>query len=406
MSAKTMSEKEASEKAQRIHEEHIVIDSLAPSFISERVLTPPMIELAKKLQAEGKKRSAIKAALAEYLVEHCATDPETREAYLAFWRRSGVTACSATMYSSGPPDSAWESAVAEFGRAGRLLKALDGAVVRAGSAAEIEQAHREGRRAVFFNLQNAEPFGDKLERVDALYGLGLRVVQLTYNLRNRFAEGGLEKNDGGLSRFGEALVQKLNQRRILVDTSHCSDRTVTDAAAASSQPIAITHTAARSISGHPRAKPDAALKAVADRGGYIGVLILPAFLLPAKGDGRAEKAGKPSGWATLDTVVDHVVYLMNLVGSDHVGIGTDWGKPYYNVLDWSPAMVTESASGFDWVGWRPGDRFDPNDQVLDLETWDKWPNLTAAMLRRGIPEETVVKIVGGNFLRIFREVCG
>lgn len=405
MDAKGTAERDALEKARRVHADHIIIDSQAPSFISGGLLTPPMIELARNLQAQGKKRSAIKATLAEHLIEHCATDRETREAYVAYWHRSGVTACSATMYSHGSPESAWESVLAEFGRAGRLLKALDGTVVPAGSAADIERAHEEGRRAVFYNIQNAEPIGDKLERVDTLYGLGLRIAGLTYNLRNRFGEGCLEKNDGGLSRFGEALVQKLNQRRMLVDVSHCSDRTGIDAAAASRTPIVATHTAVRSISGHARAKPDAVLKAIAGRGGYVGVLVLPAFLLPA-GDSRAAKFGKPAGWATLDTVVDHVIYLINLVGSDHVGIGSDWGKPYYTAITWSTAMVNEPASGFDWVGWRPEDRFDPNMQCLDMETWDKWPNLTAAMLRRGIPEETVIKIVGGNFLRIFREVCG
>ncbi|MCC7414223.1 MAG: membrane dipeptidase, partial [Gammaproteobacteria bacterium] len=124
------------------------------------------------------------------------------------------------------------------------------------------------------------------------------------------------------------------------------------------------------------------------------------------GDGRAPRAGRPAGWATLDTVVDHVEHMLNVAGADHVGIGTDWGKPYYTALTWAPAMTNEPTSGFDWVGWRPQDHFDPNMQVVDLETWDRWPNLTAALLRRGIPEATVVKIVGGNFLRVFREVCG
>jgi len=406
VSTKTMTEKEALERAQRIHAEHIVIDSMAPHFITEWVLTPPMVELAKKLQLEGKTRSAIRSVMANYLIEHCASEPETREAYLAYWRRAGVTACNNTLFGSGQPGNAWESLMDGFGRAGQMVKALEGALVQANSAADIKRAHQEGRCAVFYNVQNAEPIGDKLERVDTLYGLGLRGMQLTYNLRTRFGEGCLEKNDGGLSRFGEALVQKLNQRRMMVDVSHGSPRTASDAVAASNMPVIASHTAARAISGHARALSDDVLKAIADRGGYIGVLMLPAFLLPPGGDGRAAKFGKPTGWATLDTVVDHVLHIVNLVGADHVGIGTDWGKPYYSSLTWAPTMVSESTSGFDWVGWRPEDRFDPNMQVLDMETWDKWPNLTAAMLRRGLPEETVVKIVGGNFLRTFREICG
>jgi membrane dipeptidase len=171
-------------------------------------------------------------------------------------------------------------------------------------------------------------------------------------------------------------------------------------------PVIASHTAARAISGHARAFPDEVLKAIADRGGYIGVLMLPAFIVTSRGDARAAAAGKPAGWATLDMVVDHIEHIIDVAGPDHVGVGTDWGKPYYNALTWTPAMTNEPASGFDWVGWRPEDRFDPNMQVLGMETWDKWPQLTAAMLRRGMPEETVVKVIGANFLRVFREVCG
>ena len=108
----------------------------------------------------------------------------------------------------------------------------------------------------------------------------------------------------------------------------------------------------------------------------------------------------------MDAVVDHVVHLIDTIGVDHVGIGTDWGKPYYSALTWNASMVNESTAGFDWVGWRPQDHFDPNHQVVDMETWDRWPNLTAALLLRGLSEETVLKVIGGNFLRVFREVCG
>ncbi|ODU97634.1 MAG: hypothetical protein ABT00_00500 [Bordetella sp. SCN 68-11] len=97
---------------------------------------------------------------------------------------------------------------------------------------------------------------------------------------------------------------------------------------------------------------------------------------------------------------------MNVMGEDHVGLGTDWGKPYYNALAWTPSMIRPESGSFNWVGWRPQDRFDPNAQTLDLETWDKWPNLTAAMLRRGMAESTVAKIIGANYLRVFREICG
>jgi len=401
----SMSQQEAVERAQRIHREHPVIDSLSPSIYAEWVVTPRMVQIAKALQAEGKKRSQIQAVLADHLIEHCATDPQTREEYLAFWKRSGVTACNNTLYASGPPDNAWDSLMAEFGRAGRLITALRGELVVATRAADLEEAHRKGKRAVMYNIQNPEPLGAKLERVDTLYGMGLRGMQLTYNLRTRFGEGCLEPNDGGMSRLGRALVEKLNAARMLVDVSHGSARTAADAAAASKMPIVASHTGARALSGHARALPDDVVKAIADKGGYVGVVLLPAFIA-REGDDRAQKLGKPAGWVTLDAVVDHVVHLIGVCGEDHVGIGTDWGKPYYSALTWNPSMVNEPTAGFDWVGWRPHDRFDPNAQVVDVETWDKWPNITAALLRRGLSEAAVAKIVGGNFLRVFREVCG
>lgn len=397
---------EAWELARRIHAEHPVLDSLAPTFTCEMYLTPAMVELARELQVQGKTRSVIRLALAEHLIEAVARDPEARQGYLDFWKRAGVTAASCTVYDSGPPSQAWEETLAELARSSRLVRGLGDAFTVAGGADDVERAHREGRHAVIYNLQSGEPIGDDFRRVDLLYNLGVRVLQMTYNLRNRFGDGCVERRDGGLSRFGVSLVEKLNQRRILMDLSHSSDQTALDTIAASQAPVMFTHTCARALSRHPRGKTDQALRTIAERGGYVGVLIVPFFLLPPEGDGRPRPPDLLAGWATLDTVVDHIEYIRNLVGTDCVGIGTDWGKPYYSVLRWSAGMVREQASAFDWVGWLPEHRFDPNLQTKDLETWDRWPALTAAMLRRGIPEADVVKIVGGNFLRVFREVCG
>ena len=397
---------DALERARRIHAEEIVMDSLAPTFTCEMMLTPAMVDLARSLQRQGESRSVIRTALAEHLIESAASDATTREAYLAYWRRAGVTAASCTLYDAGPPERAWDDALTELARGHRLLQALQDSFLLGDSAAAVERAHRERRHAVIFNLQNAEPIGERFDRLEILYNLGLRIVQPAYNLRNRFADGCVERCDGGLSRLGEALVERLNRRRVLIDLSHCSDRTTMDVIAASRAPVAFTHTSARALSQHARGKTDEALRAIAERGGYVGVLIVPFFLLPPGSDGRSRKPDLPAGWATLDTVMDHVVHIMDLVGSDCVGIGTDWGKPYYTALRWSAGMVREETSSFDWVGWRSQDRFDPNLQTWELESWDLWPNLTAALLQRGIPETTVVKIVGGNFLRIFREVCG
>ncbi|NYT36275.1 dipeptidase [Allopusillimonas soli] len=396
---------EAIEVAKQLHNEHIVIDSLSPSIIDEWVLTPAMVEIAKSIQADGGTRPMIKAAMAEYLLTHCCTDAELRAAYIAFWQRSGVTGCNHTLYASGPPDAAWESTMTEIGRLSQLLGALQGEVSLATTAEQVQAAHAAKQRVVFYNLQNAEPVGDNFGRVNTLYGMGVRSMQLTYNLRTRFGEGCLETNDGGISRLGQALVQKMNEVGMLVDLSHGSTQTARDILSCSSQPVIASHIPARAISGHARGLPDDVLRAIADGGGYAGVLTVPAFVLPPEGDPRAQALGRPAGWATLDTFVDHIQHFVNVMGADHVGIGTDWGKPYYSALTWDSTMVG-GRKGFDWVGWREQDHFDPNGQTEGFVTWDQWINLTAAMLRRGISKETVIKLIGGNFLRVFRQVCG
>jgi len=113
--------------------------------------------------------------------------------------------------------------------------------------ADFERAYREKHHAVVYNIQNAEPVGDQLDRIDTLHGLGMRSVQLTYSLRTRFGDGCLEKNDGGISRFGEALIAKLNRSRMMMDVSPARPRTAADSVAASTMLVVASHTAARAI---------------------------------------------------------------------------------------------------------------------------------------------------------------
>jgi membrane dipeptidase len=382
------------DRARELHARHPVVDSLAPNWDSEMYLSPAMVDLARQLQRDGLSRGTIQARLADHLVERIGQDDHLRRGYLDWWRRAGVTAASTSLLFSGPPSRSWEHVVAAIGRSQRLLAALPDDFGKALAPDDVAAAHAAGRRAILFNLQNADPIGDDLARVETLYGLGVRAIQLTYNLRNLYGDGCLERRDGGLSRFGLALVERLNRRRIVVDTSHCSDRTTLDAAEASSRPVAITHAAARAISGHPRAKPDEVVRAVAAAGGYVGVVVMPSILTRSGRD------------ATLDSVVDHVLHFVELAGAGAVGIGTDWGKPYYRAMAWRQETVAESLrpGEFDWVGWLPEHRFDPNEACAGIETWDLWPRLTARLLERGVDEDAVVGIVGGNFLRFWRAV--
>ena len=389
--------------ARELHRNNIVFDSLTPGFIDEWVVTPSMREIGLEIQAKGGTRPAIKEAMAQHLIRSCKEDAATRKEYLDYWNRAGVTAGNYTLYASGPPDSAFESTLAAARQARDFAGLFDGALVVAESASDVESAFSRRGHAVMFNLQNAEPVGAELDRVDALHEIGVRTMQLTFNLRTRYADGCLETNDGGLSRFGAALIEKMNATGIIVDVSHASAGTAKDAVNVSKKPVIASHTAARHLTGHPRGLWDDVLKRIADGGGYAGVVILPAFIVGPEGNDNAEKVGKPRSWATFDVVANHVCHLLDVMGEDHVGIGTDWGKPYYNALTWTPEMV-KPQRGFNWIGWRPEDRFDPNAQTFGMETWDCWPNLTAALLQRGLSEKVVLKVIGGNYMRVLRDL--
>lgn len=382
------------DRAYELHSRHPVVDTLSPNWDSEMYLSPTMVDLARQLKAQGLSRANIQKELANYLVSHIGIDQTLRSGYLDWWQRARVTAGSISLVFTGPPSRGWNYVMGAIARSERLLGLLKDHFSKALEPEDIEEAHRSNKHCVIYNLQNADPIGDDLSRVDVLSGLGVRIIQLTYNLRNLYGDGCVERHDGGLSRFGIALIEKLNAEGIVIDTSHCSDQTLLDALQVSTQPIAVTHSGSRVLGQHPRGKPDAILKALGDHGCYIGVLICPSIL-------------KPSGsGVTLDDVVTHIEYSINLAGSDAVGIGTDWGKPYYQIMDWTYDSIVEHTqdSLFDWVGWLPEHRFVPEEVCAGMETWDLWPKLTAKMLERGLSEDVVAKVIGGNFLRFWRAI--
>jgi membrane dipeptidase len=399
-------DEELMERARQLHETSVVVDTGAPVFTSQLMFTEGMKTLAREMVLAGRSRSDVKYALGELLCEEIERDPTVRDAYVDHWDRAGVTAANCSIYDTGVPWGAWDEAIRELATAHRLLAALNGALAPALNANDILDAHAAGRHTIIHNMQNTDPLDEQLDRVQSFYGLGVRILQITYNLRNRFGDGCLERRDGGLSRLGEQLVGLLNDLGILIDLSHCSDETVLDALEASNRPIACTHTSIRAISGHARAKPDHVLRRVGESGGYIGILLVPFFIVPPDGDPRAAAEGLPPGNATLEMMVDHIEYALNIAGSDAVGIGTDWSKPFQDALrvTGGDGLAQRSqTSGFDWVGWRPGDRYSREVYTAGFESWDFWPNITRVMLRRGLSEETVEKVLGKNFIRVFAD---
>ncbi len=256
------------------------------------------------------------------------------------------------------------------------------------TAHDLDEAKAAGKPAVILGLQNALPIEDRLEFADVLYELGIRIIQLTYNERNLIGDGCTEPGNAGLSRFGREVIGRLNQLGILIDLSHCGYRTTMETIQASERPVAITHSNPLALSPSPRNKPDEILKALAERGGVVGVCVWSP--MAHRGLGR-----RPS----LEDVIDMIEYIVDLIGIDHVGIGTDHGEGVYKAEEWeakwgAAGLYPEVTSGLgSWYGF--------NARYAEgLHSAALFPNLTDGLLARGYADADVLKILGGNFYQL------
>lgn len=261
------------------------------------------------------------------------------------------------------------------------------------TAADIRAAHEAGKAGIIIGFQNTEMFGKDASRVRLFSDLCVRVVQLTYNLRTTTGDGALAPENAGLTDFGRELVAALNEKKLLVDLSHGGEKTTMEAIAASSAPVAITHTGCAALAPHPRNRGDVELKALADQGGVAGVYFMP-FLTP----GRQHMAAD---------IVAHIEHAVNVMGEDHVGIGTDGGV---TAIDDMPAYLEVFRKSNEER--RKAGIAAPNedDNIIltppDLMGPTQFEKLAGMLSARGASDARIEKILGGNFLRLFEEVWG
>ncbi len=258
-------------------------------------------------------------------------------------------------------------------------------IVEARSVADIRRAKGEGRTAIVLGFQNATAFEDQIGYVGLFKEVGVGVVQMTYNTQNLIGCGCYESRDGGLSDFGREIVAEMNRVGILCDLSHVGPKTSEDVILASKQPVAYTHCLPAGLKEHPRNKSDEQLKFIADHGGFVGVTMFPPFL-------------RKGSQSTVDDYVEAIDYVINLVGEDCVGIGTDFTQDH-------------DESFFDWITLDKGyarrlTRFDEISNPKGVQRIGEFPNLTAATQRAGWPEQKIRKIMGENWLRVLEEVWG
>jgi membrane dipeptidase len=311
-----------------------------------------------------------------------------RREFVDWYIAGGATACAPTV---GGPTGALETLRNLAGWHGMLRQRPDLISIR--QAADIDTAKRDARLGLVFHFQGADPIENDLDLVEAYAALGVRMVQLTYNVRNRVGDGCEEASDAGLSRFGRDLIRRLEEARLVVDGSHTGYRTTMEAIELSTRPFVFSHANAKRLKDSPRNLTDEQIKAAAATGGLIGIVGFPAFV----GD---------SARPTLADFVRHIDYVAELVGIDHVALGIDYYEGQHPVAD--PAEAERLYRGALAAGkWSVASYPPPPYHYPDgIPTPRELPNLTRFLLGRGYHEDDVRKILGGNWLRVFRAVWG
>ncbi|MGH2730196.1 MAG: dipeptidase, partial [Actinomycetota bacterium] len=306
--------------------------------------------------------------------------------FWAGWAQSGVDVSSVTVGAFGERPFGYDNAVRDlagwtrsFDLLPRFLKVIH--------PADAIRTKQENRHGIILNFQDTTHIGSDLDKLNFFYDLGVRIIQLTYNHRNLVGDGCTERSPSGLSLFGLDVVRRMNELGILVDVSHCGEPTTLDAIEASTKPVAVTHSFCRALSDHDRGKSDDVIRALGDAGGYFGVLLVPFFI-------TADPV------ATLDHFVAHFERVVDLIGPDQVGVGTDWGarfpKPLIDLLNEEVRRL----------GFREEHRVDWNATVEGFRDWREWPNITGALVDRGYSDDEITGFLGANFLRVLERPLG
>jgi membrane dipeptidase len=250
------------------------------------------------------------------------------------------------------------------------------------TVADIYEAHRTGTVGLVFGLEAATPIENEIDRLDVLYGLGLRQIGIAYSDANSLGSGLSETTDGGLTGFGRRAVRRMNQLGLAIDISHSSDQTGLDVCAASDRPVFMTHAGARAVWATQRMKSDDVLRAVADSGGVIGMSAAPHTTLSHDHPRH-----------NIHSVMDHFLYCVDLVGIEHVAFGPD--TLYGNHVD----LHTVFGSLLK-IGSMTGPTYERVEYVDGLENpTENFGNICGWLVQRGFSDDEIVQVLSGNILR-------
>jgi membrane dipeptidase len=375
-----------------LHRHSLVFD--AYGFMPRAAVDGAAIAAA---MAAGASESELADLLEEGSMTRQVVVADEQAEFKAAWQQAGVTCVFQNAGEEGNCPLRLLKRLARFTWTTDMLRDF---VPRAVTPDDIQKAHEQGHHCLYFTGNGVpvpEAAGNTVEGLGYIrlfFQSGIRMMHLTYNRRNLIGDGCAETANGGLSDFGRQVVGEMNRVGVIVDCAHTGWQSSLEAARLSRRPMVASHSVCAALNNHHRGKPDEVIKALCDTGGYIGICCIPAFL------GRS---------GDLTALLDHIDYGVKTFGADHVAIGTD-------VAYTSTAMAGEQAKipprrrqRPRWENFWPADDplYDPCWQLprqsLSM-AWTNWPLFTAGLVQRGYRDDDIQKIIGGNVMRVAREV--
>ncbi len=310
---------------------------------------------------------------------------------LADARESGVTAINLTVNIVGNGPNKFIEAVKNIADMEHELSAHPDVLMKILRGGDIQAAKSTRRLGIIYGCQDTTMLEGDLKNLQVFANLGVRIVQPTYNLRNLMGDGCIEKADGGLSKLGYEFIAQMNRLNLLLDLSHAGPRTIAEGIAASRAPMAITHTGCRALVDLPRNTRDSELKALADRGGVVGIYFMP-FL-------------RESAQPHAEDLIRHIEHAVNVCGEDHVGLGTDGSISGVPLTDaYREAFRKEVEARIKAGVSAPGESADVFTIVPEYNDPMRFHRLAGDLSRRGWPASRIDKLLGANFARLFADV--
>lgn len=370
------------DRAARLHRESMICDMLYWGPCTYRSCTPQM---ERELEAVWERtRDPVRTSLMGIFQAQRLAWQGAFPAFEECWSASGLTAGSRMLDGFSDPEYLLYCIghnQALFDHLPRVRKAL--------RAEDIRRAKAEGAHAAWLNTQLSRGIDEGFPAyIESAHALGLRMIMLTYNTMNVLGGGCSERTDAGVSCAGAKVIGLMNELGVIVDTGHCGRQTTLDACRLSKKPVVASHTSARAVFACDRGKSDEELQALADSGGLIGLVTNPQFLGPGR---------KVDMWTWLD----HLDHIVQVAGWEHAGLGTDWPMPLpKSMLQKAHARFVED------TGWPVTDPTIFSNNLVGFDDYRDLPNITRGLVKRGYSDAQITGILGGNFLRVFEEVCG